>query len=259
VKTGWRSAALLTCKSLVESGHGWYDEASRAIRAALKVCPSSVHLETIQNRIKKRVTELKSRKLGLTLELSDKPPDLVSCSSGDESSSSSQSELSDDTFSEDEYDEDLTEEITDSATGVSDSDDLCATNEQDESCKPLKNVKDSQIMNRKSVRQQKGKVAAEKAVNVQDDGSLWELKNEMERGTKLFLTEKYDDASFFFNLVINLIKSGKNVSTSFNFCDFQLGFPGTLGFHQHTPGAPPEVIQMLRSTVYFTSPLQICE
>jgi len=224
------------CRALEQIG--WYDEASRAIRAALKVCPSSVHLETIQNRIKKRVTELKSRKLGLTLELSDKPPDLVSCSSGDESSSSSQSELSDDTFSEDEYDEDFTEEITDSATGVSDSDDFCATNEQDESCKPLKNVKDSQIMIRKSVRQQKGKVAAEKAVNVQDDGSLWELKNEMERGTKLFLTEKYDDASFFFNLVINLIKSGKNFSLdreeqvvliyAYGMCSFLSGSPSDL-------------------------------
>jgi len=42
------------CRALEQIG--WYDEASRAIRAALKVCPSSVHLETIQNRIKKRVT-----------------------------------------------------------------------------------------------------------------------------------------------------------------------------------------------------------
>ena len=45
------------------------------------------------------------------------------------------------------------------------------------------------------------------------------------QGTKLFLTEKYDDASFFFNLVINLIKSGKNVSTSFTSVIFNWGSP----------------------------------
>ena len=40
---------------------------------------------------------------------------------------------------------------------------------------------------------------------------------------------------------------------------FQLGFPGTLGLCQHSPGILPEVIQMLRSTVYFNSPGHIYE
>ena len=40
---------------------------------------------------------------------------------------------------------------------------------------------------------------------------------------------------------------------------FQPGFPETLGFHQHNPGIPPEVIKMLRTTVLFNSPVQMCE
>ena len=35
---------------------------------------------------------------------------------------------------------------------------------------------------------------------------------------------------------------------------FQPGFSGTLGFRQHSPEIPPEVIKMLRSKVYFNSP-----
>jgi len=38
---------------------------------------------------------------------------------------------------------------------------------------------------------------------------------------------------------------------------FQPGFPGTLGFRQPGPGVPPEVIKMLRSTVYCNSPMQL--
>ena len=40
---------------------------------------------------------------------------------------------------------------------------------------------------------------------------------------------------------------------------FQPGFPGTQGLRQHSPGVPLEVIKMLQSTVYFNSPVQICE
>ena len=40
---------------------------------------------------------------------------------------------------------------------------------------------------------------------------------------------------------------------------FQPGFPGTLAFHQHCSGAPPQAIQMLRPIVYLNPPMQICE
>ena len=40
---------------------------------------------------------------------------------------------------------------------------------------------------------------------------------------------------------------------------FSTGVPGTLGFRQHSPGVLPEAIQVLRSTVYFNSPVQIFE
>ena len=32
-----------------------------------------------------------------------------------------------------------------------------------------------------------------------------------------------------------------------------------LGFRQHSPGVPLEVIKLLRSTVYFNPPMQVCE
>ena len=37
------------------------------------------------------------------------------------------------------------------------------------------------------------------------------------------------------------------------------GFPGVLGLRHHSPEAPPDVIKVLRSTVYFTSSVQMCE
>ena len=40
---------------------------------------------------------------------------------------------------------------------------------------------------------------------------------------------------------------------------FQSRFPGTSGLRQYSPGVPPEDIKVLRSTVYFNSPVQICE
>ena len=40
---------------------------------------------------------------------------------------------------------------------------------------------------------------------------------------------------------------------------FSTVVPRTLGFLQHNPGAPPEDIQMLRSTLYLNSRVQICE
>ena len=40
---------------------------------------------------------------------------------------------------------------------------------------------------------------------------------------------------------------------------FQPGFPGILGFRQHSPGVPPEVIQMLRLNAYFSSPMRKCK
>ena len=39
---------------------------------------------------------------------------------------------------------------------------------------------------------------------------------------------------------------------------FNLGSPEPLGSRQHNTGAPPEVIQMLRTKVHFNSPVQIC-
>ncbi|XP_065056141.1 E3 ubiquitin-protein ligase TTC3-like isoform X2 [Rhopilema esculentum] len=222
------------CRSLELLGK--QDDAARAVRRALQACPESADLEKLQRRIRQKLDSSQvARRMDLILR-SDEPPELVSPSSGDQSSESSDSFRPNFSDSEDEdFEESCSSEVP---VLVSDSDEWCDDDSHEsieESVKEVKKtLKTKKRLPASSVKKIKGKIS-----NSAKEDNMPNLQIEMKKGTKFFMAKNYDCASTYFNLVLNLSKSKKNLSLSredeviliyaYGMCSFESGSTEDMG------------------------------